>query len=167
MSSSRSDSAHLRRNRKDFEQAFEDALTTVGIRFEKLDVGAVTGAPDYLVALTACPPLVVELKSRTAGSLVSYNLAVEVLAASEMHGFKDVFCVTVCHPGVDPAVAPTIAGSGRLCVVESADLVDALLRLCQGHLAQAELWQWLASPGQALVSDLFYSSRRDMRLAAG
>jgi len=145
---------------KDFESVFEDALKAVGIRFERLDNGAKTGAPDYLVQLADSPPLVIELKSRTGTSLVAYNSAVEVLAASEVHGYKDTFCVTLCHPGVDPAVPPVIAECNRLCVVESADFADALLRHCQGHMTQPELWQWLASPGQALVSDLFYSSGR-------
>ena len=52
-----------------------------------------------------------------------------------------------------------VADCRRLCVVESADFSDALLRYCQGHITQEELWQWLATPGQALVSDLFYSAR--------
>ncbi|MEZ5289865.1 MAG: DEAD/DEAH box helicase [Vicinamibacterales bacterium] len=144
----------------DFEEAFEEALQTVGIAFERLDDGKRTGAPDYLVRLSGSPPLVVELKSKLGANLVPYNSAVEVLSASEVHGYKDASCVTLCHPGVDPAVAPVIAECARLCVVESGDFAEALLRHCEGHLTQPELWQWLASPGQALVSDLFYSSVR-------
>jgi helicase len=40
--------------------------------------------------------------------------------------------------------------------VESTDLGEALLRLCEGVLTQPQLWQWLASPGQAPAIDLPY-----------
>ena len=137
-----------------FETVFENVLAALGVKFEKLDDGSKTGAPDYLVKLRNSPPLVVELKSRDGDGLVGYNLATEVLAASELHGHKDKFCVTLCHPGVDPAVGLEVVGCGRLSVVESCDLGEALLRLCQGFLSQEQLWSWLATPGQALAVDL-------------
>lgn len=138
----------------DFETAFEEALTFLKIPFQRLDDRTKTGAPDYLLSLLSSPPLIVELKSREGDKLVDYNKAVEVLAASEVHGHRDTFCVTLCHPGVDPSVPMTIAGCGRLCVVESNDLGEALLRVCDGSLTQEQLWQWLATPGQAQSSDL-------------
>src|SRR5262249_24510703 len=100
--------------------------------------------------------LVVELKSKEGHNLVDYNKAVEVLAASEVHGHKDSFCVTLCHPGVDPSVSAVVAACERLSVVESSDLAEALLRICEGSLSQKQLWQWLATPGQALGTDLPY-----------
>lgn len=137
-----------------FEQVFEEILSFLGVSYEKLDDKTRTGAPDYLLKLIDSPPLVVELKSREGDKLVDYNKAVEVLAASEVHGHRDAFCVTICHPGVDPGVPLVIAASGRLSVVESCDLSEALLRLCEGTLTQAQLWQWLATPGQAVAADL-------------
>jgi helicase len=47
-----------------------------------------------------------------------------------------------------------IAACGRLSVVESHDLGEALLRICEGKLTQSQLYHWLASPGQALTADL-------------
>ena len=38
--------------------------------------------------------------------------------------------------------------------MESTDLGEGLLRLCENTLSQQQLWQWLASPGQALAADL-------------
>ena len=73
---------------RDFEKAFEEALGAVGITFTKLDGGTTTGAPDYVVMLAESPPLVIELKSRATSKLVGYNTAVEVLAASEVHGYQ-------------------------------------------------------------------------------
>jgi helicase len=137
-----------------FEAAFENALIFLKIGFRRLDDKTVTGAPDYLLELLGSPPLVVELKSKTNEKLVDYNSAVEVLAASEVHGYKDTFCVTLCHPGVDPSVPSVINSCGRLSVVESHDLGEALLRLCEGNLTQDQLWQWLATPGQAKADDL-------------
>ena len=140
----------------DFEKVFETILSVLKIPYRKLDDKTKTGAPDYLVRLQDSPPLIIELKSSVGDKLVDYNRAVEVLAASEVHGHKDTFCVTLCHPGVDPSVPMTIAVCGRLSVVESADLGEALLRVCEGSLSQKQLWQWLASPGQALAADLPY-----------
>lgn len=144
----------------DFETAFERLLDLLKISFEKLDDRTKTGAPDYLINLTGGDPLVVELKSREGDKLVDHDRAVEVLSASEIHGHKDKFCVTLCHPGVDPSVPLVIASCGRLSLVESADLGEALLRICEGTLTQNQLWQWLASPGQALTADLPFRDYR-------
>jgi len=138
----------------DFETAFERVLSRLGIAFKRLDDKTKTGAPDYLVTLTDSPDLVFELKSKESDRLVDYNRAVEVLAASEVHGLKHAFCATLCHPGVDPSVPLAIAACGRLCVTESSDLGEALLRLCEGSLSQQQLYGWLTSPGQALAADL-------------
>ena len=140
----------------EFEQAFEAILNVLDIQFEKLDDKTKTGAPDYLVLLKDSPVLIFELKSKQGDSLVDYNKATEVLTASEIHGHRDTFCVTLCHPGVDPSVPLVIAACGRLSVVESHDLGEALLRICEGKLTQNQLWHWLASPGQALIADLPY-----------
>lgn len=138
----------------DFEKIFEQVLEVLSISFERLDDKTKTGAPDYLIHFQDSAPLVIELKSREGDKLIDYNRAVEVLSASEVHGHKDKSCVTLCHPGIDPGVPMVIAECGRLCVVESTDLGEALLRLCEGVITQRQLWQWLASPGQALRADL-------------
>jgi helicase len=137
----------------DFERLFEEVLGFLKLPFDKLDDKTKTGAPDYLLRLVNSPPLVVELKSREA-KLIDYNKAVEVLAASEIHGHKGAFCVTLCHPGVDPSVPAVVASCGRLCVVESIDFGEALLRYCEGVINDEQLYQWLATPGQALAADL-------------
>jgi helicase len=138
----------------EFEGVFEDILCLLKIVFKKLDDKTKTGAPDYLIELKDSPPIVFELKSKEGDKLVDYNKSVEVLAASEIHGYKHAFCVTLCHPGVDPSVPIVIAACGRLSVVESNDLGEALLRICEGSLTQEQLYGWLAIPGQALASDL-------------
>ncbi|UUQ64503.1 DEAD/DEAH box helicase [Pseudomonas fuscovaginae UPB0736] len=137
-----------------FEVAFEQVLGKLGVAFEKLDDKTKTGAPDYLLKFADSPPVVVELKSKEGDKLVDYNKAIEVLAASEIHGFRDYYCVTLCHPGVDPSVPQQIAACGRLSVIESGDLGEALLRLCEKNLTQQQLWQWLCTPGQAVAEDL-------------
>lgn len=139
-----------------FEKSFEDILDYLKINYVKIDGSGLIGAPDYLVNFNGESSVVFELKSKQNEKLVNYNEATEVLAASEIHGFKDNFCVTLCHPGVDPSVPLVIVNSGRLTVVESGDLGEALLRLCEGKLTQSQFWQWLTTPGQALTSDLPY-----------
>ncbi|HCE3287005.1 DEAD/DEAH box helicase [Vibrio parahaemolyticus] len=139
-----------------FEAAFEGILALLGIEFQKLDDKTQTGAPDYLLLLADSPALVVELKSKKNDKLVDYNGATEVLAASEIHGYGQSFCCTLCHPGVDPSVAPVIINCARLSIVESHDLGEALLRVAIGELSQGQLWQWLATPGQAIMDDIPY-----------
>lgn len=142
-----------------FEGVFEEILSHLKVPFTRLDDKTKTGAPDYLVEVPLQPPLVIELKSREEGKLVDYNKAVEVLAASEVHGYRTAFSVTLCHSGVDPSVAPVVAACGRLCVVESVDLGEALLRYCEGSLSNDQLYRWLATPGQALAADLPFVER--------
>lgn len=141
---------------KEFEKIFERILGLFDISYDKLDDNKKPGAPDYLVYLLDSSPLVIELKSKDGDDLIDYNKAVKVLASSEIYGHSDKFCVTLCHPGVDPSVPMLITACGRLSVVESIDIGEAFIRLCEGTLTQRQLWQWLASPGQALISDLPY-----------
>lgn len=137
-----------------FEVAFEKVLELLNISYEKLDSNTVTGAPDYLLELENSPPIICELKSKTGEKLVDYNSATEVLAAAEIHGHRDSFCVTLCHPGVDPSVPSVVVNCGRLSVIESHDLGEAFVRLIEGRLSQEQFWNWLATPGQALASDI-------------
>ncbi|MCG3673653.1 DEAD/DEAH box helicase [Aliarcobacter butzleri] len=138
----------------EFEDIFEKLLEVLEIKFKKLDNNSVTGAPDYLLEFEDSLSIVFELKSKTGEKLVDYNGATEVLAASEIHGYKECFCVTLCHPGVDPSVPPVIVNCGRLSVIESHDLGEAFVRLIEERLTQEQLWHWITTPGQALASDL-------------
>lgn len=140
----------------DFESVFEKILVFLNIAHERLDNKDVIGAPDYLVHFSDEDKIVVELKSKQGDKLVDYNGSTEVLAASEVHGHKDTYCVTLCQPGVDPSVAPAITRCTRLTVIESVDLGEALLRLCEGKISVAQMYEWLTRPGQALKDDLPY-----------
>jgi helicase len=138
----------------EFEQVLERILQHLKIQFTKLDGKGKTGAPDYLLELPGSTPIVLEVKTKQNGKLVDYNSAVEVVAAATIHGYPTAFCTTLCHPGVDPSVAPVIVSCGKLSVVEGHDLAEALLRVGEGALSQSQLWQWLATPGQALAADI-------------
>ncbi|HDU6265018.1 TPA: hypothetical protein RFY42_005435, partial [Klebsiella pneumoniae] len=132
----------------------EELLKLTGIYYTKLDDGKKLGAPDYLLNLSNSPGLVVELKSKLGENLVDLNAASDVLRASELHGLNDHFCVTLCHPGVDPSVLSVIEACGRLSVVEAHDLGEAFLRLLSGSITQEQIWQWLSIPGAASTEDL-------------
>lgn len=138
----------------EYEEAFEALLELARINYIKLDDGKKTGAPDYLLSLENSPDLVVELKTRLGESLVDFNGATDVLRASELYGYKENFCVTLCHPGVDPSILPVIEVCERLSVVEGHDLGEALLRLLSGNITQDQIWQWLSIPGAASAEDL-------------
>lgn len=138
----------------DFEQVLERMLQHLNIQFTRLDGKGKTGAPDYLLELLDSMPIILEVKTKVSAKLVDYNSAVEVVAAAIIHGYPTAFCTTLCHPGVDPSVAPVIVSCGKLSVVEGHDLAEALLRVGEGALSQSQLWRWLATPGQALATDI-------------
>lgn len=141
--------------REQLETAFEAAMSFVSIDCEKLDEKGRQAHPDYLVTIESFRPIVVEIKSKASeAALVSLNAAVEVLGASELIGLASNFCVTVCSPGVEPNVPGIVESCGRLCVVEIPDLVEAILRVREGSLSLEELYNWLTSPGIALIEDL-------------
>ncbi|NKL92186.1 DEAD/DEAH box helicase [Rhizobium leguminosarum bv. viciae] len=140
---------------EELEGAFERALSNLAIQWEKLDTPDRQAYPDYRMQIEDYEPLIVEVKSRRNDTdLVSLNLALEVLSASELAGYRDHFCITLCSPGVEPSVPATIEGCGRLCVLEVSDLVEALLRLAEGRLTRSALQNWITTPGIALTEDL-------------
>lgn len=138
----------------EFEDAFETLLKKVKIKTEKLDTRGKFGAPDFLIIIDNLQPIVIELKTKKGSGLVDYNNATEVLAASEVYNFKNNPCVTLCHPGVDPSIPNLIITCGRLCIVESNDFGEALLRVASNNLSLESFWKWLTTPGQALTRDL-------------
>ena len=138
----------------DFEDAFENLLNKVKIKTEKLDKRGNFGAPDFLILIENLQPIVIELKTKKGNGLVDYNNATEVLAASEIYDFKNNPCVTLCNPGVDPSIPNLIITCGRLCIVESNDFGEALLRVASNNLSLESFWKWLTTPGQALTRDL-------------
>ena len=139
----------------ELELAFERALSKLSIQWDKLDTANRQAYPDYRVQIEDFEPLIFELKSKQSDTdLISLNSALEVLAASELAGLRDHFCVTLCSPGVEPSVPATIEGCGRLCVLEISDLVEALLRLAEGKLTRSGLQNWITTPGIALAEDL-------------
>jgi helicase len=138
-----------------FEVAFEGLLNVAAIDFQKLDGRGKIGHPDYLVNIEELPSLVFELKSKASEEeVVSYNQATEVLAASEIIGRRDNFCITLCNPGIEPSVPALIEACGRLCVVDACDFAEAILRVREGRLTRADLHNWLTTPGIALRGDL-------------
>jgi helicase len=137
------------------ENAFEAAMTLLSIGCERLDNHTRQGYPDFLISIEDYSPIVVEIKSRQAESdLVSLNSSTEVLAASELIGLRANFCITVCSPGVEPHVPGLVERCARLCVVDVADLAEALLRVREGSLTRDGLQNWLTTPGIALPEDL-------------
>ena len=132
------------------EAAFEDALGTLAISFQKLDEKGKQAHPDYLISIENYDPIIVELKSKqNETDFVSLNGVTEVLAASELIGYRESFCVTLCNPAVEPSVPAIIEGCQRLSVVEISDLAEAFLRLAEGTLTRQSLQNWLTTPGIA------------------
>lgn len=132
------------------EGAFENALRALAISFQKLDERGRQAHPDYLVRIEDYEPLIFELKSKqNETDFVSLNNATEVLAASELIGHRDTFCVTLCNPAVEPSVPASIEGCRRLAVVEVSDLAEAFLRLAEGTLTRQSFQNWLTTPGIA------------------
>jgi helicase len=131
-------------------------MAFIAVRCDKLDGDRQQQArPDFLIVIEDFTPIVVEVKSRASETdFVTLNAASEVLAASELIGMRANPCLTVCNPGVDPSVPGVIESCGRLCVVDSSDLVEAVLRIREGTLTHEGLFNWLTAPGIALREDI-------------
>ncbi|MCW1994384.1 UNVERIFIED_ORG: helicase [Bradyrhizobium japonicum] len=141
--------------REPLEAAFEAAMEFIAVRVERLDNRRQPAYPDFLITVEDYPSIVVEVKSREADDqFVTLNSATEVLAASELIGMRDRPCLTLCSPGVEPSVPGIIERCARLCVVDVSDLVEAVLRLAEGSLTRAGFYNWLTTPGVALIEDL-------------
>jgi len=137
------------------EDAFAEAIAFIGENYEKLDGKGKIAHPDFLITIDDCRPIVVEIKSKLADTdFVPLNAATEVLTASELIGLKGNFCITLCSPGVEPSVPGVIERCGRLCVVDVSDFAEAVVRLREGRLKRDEFYNWLTTPGIALMEDL-------------
>lgn len=137
------------------EAAFEAAMALIVVACERLDRPGLQAHPDFLITIESFPPIVVEVKSKQAETdLVSLNAATEVLSASELIGLRGSFCLTLCSPGIEPNVPGVIESCARLCVVAVSDLVEAVLRIREGSLTRDGLYNWLTTPGIALMEDL-------------
>lgn len=132
-----------------FENKLEEIMNISGVRFTRFDISSRTGAFDYLIHIDDRTDIPLECKSKQGNSLVTYNEATDVLRATDVHGYTGANCVTVCQPGVDPNVPPLLVGCGRLCVVESHDLAEVLIRIALGKASSQDLHDWLSQPGQA------------------
>ena len=137
------------------EAVFEEAMSLVAVTTQRLDQHGVQAHPDFLITIEEFPSIVVEVKTKANdAALVPLNAATEVLTASELIGLNGNFCVTLCSPGVEPNVPGIIERCGRLCVVATSDLAEAILRLREGSLTREGLFNWLTTPGVALREDL-------------
>lgn len=137
------------------EDAFAAALSFAAIGFQKIDEKGKIGYPDFLMQIEGYKPIVVEVKSKQAATdSVPFNGATEVLAASELAGFKDNFCITLCSPGVEPSVPGLIERCRRLCVIDVTDFAEAILRLRENRLTREDFYNWITTPGIALMEDL-------------
>jgi helicase len=143
----------------ELESAFEAAMSLISVECESLDRAGKQAHPDFLIKVEQYPSIVVEVKSRANDTdLVALNSATEVLAASELIGLKDNFCLTVCSPGIEPSVPSVIESCRRLCVIGISDLAEAILRLKEGTLTREGFYNWLTTPGVAVMEDLPHPS---------
>ncbi|WEJ77714.1 DEAD/DEAH box helicase [Paracoccus versutus] len=139
----------------DFEKAFSALLDYLAIPYQLLDGPGKVGYPDFLVSIESFPGIVVELKSKARDDdFVAFNAATEVLSASELIGYRNNPCLTVCNPAVEPSVPRLIEACGRLSVVEVCDLAEAAVRMREGVLSRGDFYNWLSTPGIALREDL-------------
>ncbi|WP_044889158.1 hypothetical protein [Myxococcus hansupus] len=144
---------------KGFESAFEALLERAGIAYELFDTGQKPGAFDYILHFDGRPSIVVECKTKQGNNLVDLNAARVVLSSSEQFGHQDLFCVTLCQPGIDPNVPEQLQSCARLGVVETHDLAEAFVRLLRRTMDAHALYDWLSQPGQIKAETLFVHTR--------
>lgn len=141
-----------------FEKCFEEMLEMAKISYTKFDDGKKSGAFDYFIHCDKRDDVIVELKSKQGEGLVDLESARTVLASSDQYGFSAIFCVSVCHPGVDPNVPPLLSACPRLAIAESHDFAEGLVRVAQGIISKDALFNWMTQPGQLKSSELYSHS---------
>lgn len=144
---------------KDFESAFEALLARAEITYDLFDTGRKPGAFDYILHFDGRPSIIVECKTKQGSNLVDLNSARVVLSSSEQFGHQDLFCVTLCQPGIDPNVPEQLQSCARLGVVETHDLAEAFVRLLRQTMDAHALYDWLSQPGQIKAETLFVHTR--------
>ena len=91
------------------------------------------------------------------------NEARSVLAASSQFGCDNLFCVTLCNPGINPDVLAGFSEARRLAIVETQDMAVALTRVISGKLTAQGFHDWLTQPGLAKAENIYaYSSNADV-----
>lgn len=139
----------------DLEDAFENAITMLGITCEKLDTRGKHGYPDFKLTNENNHDVIVEVKSKENDTaLINQNDVTEVISAAAISGNRDAFCVTLCSPGVEPSVPGQIEACGLLSVIEVSDFAEAFLRVLEGKLGLPEIYDWFCTPGMATKGDL-------------
>ena len=144
---------------KHFESALERLLARAGIGFTLFDDNSKQGAFDYLIHIDDRPDFIIECKTKIGNGMVDLNAARVVLSSSEQFGYRSSFCVTLCQPGVDPNVPENLQSCDRLCLIETHDLAEAVVRVITGALSAQALHDWITQPGTAKADNLFQSSR--------
>ena len=148
-----------------FQDAFEKLMNAANIKFTLFDdrTKPKPGAFDYLIHTEDRPDFIIECKTKQGDSLVEMNEARSVLAASSQFGCDNLFCVTLCNPGINPDVLAGFSEARRLAIVETQDMAVALTRVISGKLTAQGFHDWLTQPGLAKAENIYaYSSNADV-----
>lgn len=139
----------------ELESVLEEAFGLIDVSLVRLDDGSRPGSPDFLITIEALAPIVVEVKSKQNDTdFVGFNSATEILSSSEILGYRESPCLTICSPAVDPSIAGLIENCHRLSLVDVTELFGAILRVHQKRISLADLHNWLTTPGIATFEDL-------------
>lgn len=143
-----------------FQDSFEALMRVAGISFTLFDDGKKQGAFDYLIHTDGRPDFIVECKTKQGEGLVDMNEARTVLGASSQFGFDNLFCVTLCNPGINPDVLVGFSDARRLAIAEVHDMAIALTRVIVGKLSPQGFHDWLTQPGLAKAENIYAYSRQ-------
>ena len=147
---------------KALETALIAIFADIGIKCSVLDDGTKSARPDLKIEFSAngmTSDVVAEVKSKDRETaLVPLNDAIKVISAAAVAGFVGTPVTTVCSPGVEPSVPTAISGCNCLSIVEVTDLAEAYLRIKDGNLTIGDLYNWITTPGIALIENLPFNN---------
>lgn len=148
-----------------FQDVFEKLMNEADIKFTLFDdrTNPKPGAFDYLIHTEGRPDFIIECKTKQGNSLVDMNDARTVLGASSQFGYDNIFCVTLCNPGINPDVLVGFSEARRLAIVEAQDMAIALTRVISGKFSAQGFHDWLTQPGLAKAENIYaYSLNADI-----
>ncbi len=140
----------------EFEDAIEQCFECLGISVIERDGNGKNRFPDFVIDLNAGVNVVLECKSKENGNAVTLREATDVGGKAVTHGLNRNHMVTVCQPYASTDVPRKIDTAGDLSVVNAKDFALAMGALKQERISMEQFYNWLTTPGQPRIEDLFH-----------
>ena len=142
-------------NGKEFEKSLEDCFRCLKIKvIGRDDNQSKPRYPDFVIE-HGSNIIVVECKSSENGKDIGLSAATEVGGKAALHALATNHMITICQKYVSTDVPRQIETHANLSVINAEDLGVAMAYLKSKSIGTKKFMNWLTTPGQPLVEELF------------